>query len=151
MSACRYSAWPWPVAAGSVEMKPLVVLCSVGVEEQKLSQRRNQRKTEVGWSERCRISAAHFRLHYSAAITSNTTIDQSRKRESFFSYFDKNFIQKEESKLDRLAKMAHNAFGKKLFRSGSGFQQTINPLVQRRCQSTKGTLTTLSKYMTQIN
>ncbi|EEA24314.1 hypothetical protein TMatcc_007401 [Talaromyces marneffei ATCC 18224] len=33
--------------------------------------------------------------------------------------------------------MAQNAFGKRLFRSGSGLQQTLSPLVQRRCQSTK--------------
>ncbi|GAM36160.1 hypothetical protein TCE0_018f05031 [Talaromyces pinophilus] len=33
--------------------------------------------------------------------------------------------------------MAQNAIGKRLFRSGSGLQQTISPLVQRRCQSTK--------------
>ena len=32
MSGCHDSALPWPVAVGSVEMKPLVVQCWVGVE-----------------------------------------------------------------------------------------------------------------------
>ncbi|EED18038.1 conserved hypothetical protein [Talaromyces stipitatus ATCC 10500] len=33
--------------------------------------------------------------------------------------------------------MAQNAFGKRLFGSGSRLQQTLSPLVRRRCQSTK--------------
>lgn len=118
------------------------------VQDEKLCswrQRRNQRETtEVAWSERLQNFRCSIRLS-----TADITLQQLQQlmithcalllKAISYSFIFSIRVSIDKQSSTRL-KMAHNAIGKRLFRSGSGLQQTISPLGQRRCQSTKGIL-----------